>query len=97
MYAEHQTMQEGKTRGTVKKDHDGGMFVKTFLIRPPCLQRAAGNVKRLGGLTQGKPLGLQIAILIEECSALGAIPSWGTIIMASWYGLDDGSHSDLLV
>jgi hypothetical protein len=51
------------------------MFVKTVLIRPPGLQRAAGHIKRLGGLTQGEPLGVQIAILIEEFRASGAIPS----------------------
>jgi hypothetical protein len=94
---EHQTMQEGQPWDTVEKGHDGGMCVKTVLRRPPCLQRATGHMKRLGGLTQGEPLGLQIAILIEESSASGAIPSWGTIIMASWLGLDDGAHSNLLV
>ncbi len=97
VYPEHQTMQEGQPWGPVEKGHDGGMFVKTFLIRPPCLQRAAGHIKRLGGLTQGEPLGLPIAILIEAFRASGAIPSWGTIIMASWCGWDDGSHRDLLV
>jgi hypothetical protein len=90
-------MQEGKTRGPVKKGHDGRMFVKTVLIRPPCLQRAAGHSKRLGGLTQGESMGWQIAILSEEFRASGAIPSWGTISMASWCGWDDGSHSALLV
>src|SRR5262249_18030589 len=84
------------TWATVKKGHDGGMFVKTFLICPPGLQRAAGNLKRLGGLTQGEPLGVQSKILIEEFSASGAIPSWAAIVIASWLGLDYGSHSDLL-
>jgi hypothetical protein len=97
VYPEHQTMHEGQPWDTVEKGHDGGMFVKTFLRRPPCLQRATGQIKRLGGLTQGEPLGVQIAILIEEFRASRAIPSWGAIIMASWLGLDDGSHSDLLV
>src|SRR5262249_15284765 len=96
MYPKDQAMQEGQTRATVKKGHDGGMFVKTFLIRPPGLKRAAGHLKRLGGLTQGEPLGVEIKILIEEFSASGAIPSWGAIVIASWLGLDYGSHSDLL-
>src|SRR6266516_4677701 len=73
------------------------MFVKTVLRRPPCLQRATGHMKRLGGLTQGEPLGLQIAILIEESSASGAIPSWGKIIMASWFILFVGAYINLLV
>jgi hypothetical protein len=68
-------MQEGQPWGTVEKGHDSGMFVKTFLMRPPGLERATGHIKRLGGLTQREPLGLQIAVLIEECSALGAIPA----------------------
>jgi hypothetical protein len=90
-------MQEGKPRGAVEKGHDGGMLIKTFLMHPPGLKRTPGNLKRFGRLTQGEPLGLQIEILIEEFSALGAIPSWGAIIIPSGFGLDDGSHSDLLV
>jgi hypothetical protein len=79
------------------------MVVEALLVRPPGLQRAAGNLKRLGRLTQGEPLGLQSEILIEEVRAWGAIPSWGAIIMAFaiimalWMSLDDGSHSDLLL
>ena len=57
----------------------------------------SGHIKRLGGLTQGEPLGLQIALLIEEFSAVGAIPAWVTIRVAALLLLDDGCHSDLLV
>jgi len=48
-------------------------------------------------LTQGEALGLQIEILIKECSVSGSIPTWVTIIVASLLILDDGCHSDLLV
>jgi len=102
MDPENETMQEGQPRRALKKDHNARMFVEALLVRPPGLQRAAGNLKRLGRLTQGEPLGLQSEILIEEVRASGAIPSWGAIIMAFaiimalWMGLDDGSHSDLL-
>jgi hypothetical protein len=94
---DNETMQEGKAWGTLKKGHDGGVFIKTFLIRPPRPKRATGNIKGLGGLTQGKPLGLQIEILIEAFSALGAIPSRGVITIASGRGLDYGCHRDLRV
>jgi len=90
-------MEEGKSRGAVEEGHDGGMFVKTFLIRPPSLKCAARNLKCLGRLTQREPLDLQSAILVEEVSTLGAIPAWGAILMALCFGLDDGSHCDLLV
>jgi len=80
----------------VKKGHDGGMLVEALLVRPPCLQRAAGNMQSLGCLTQGEPLGLQIVILVKECSASGAIPAWVMIIVASLLVWDDGSHNDLL-
>src|SRR5712692_864999 len=102
MYPENETMQEGQPRRALKKGHDGRMFVEALLVRPPGLKRAAGNLKRLGRLTQGESLGLQSEIRIEEVRASGAIPSWGTIIMAFaiimalWMGLDYGSHSDLL-
>src|SRR4029434_5551875 len=103
MYPENDTMQEGQPRTTLKKDHNARMFVEALLVRPPGLKRAAGNLKRLGRLTQGEPLGLQSEILIEEVLGAGASPSWGAIIMAVaiimalWMGLDDGSHSDLLL
>jgi hypothetical protein len=90
-------MQEGKTWATVKKGHDSRMLVEALLVRLPGLKRAAGNLQRLGRLTQGDPLGLQITILIEEGSASGAIPVWVTITIALWMGLDYGSHSDLLL
>src|SRR5215204_4843860 len=103
MDPENETMQEGQPRSALKKDHNARMFVKALLVHPPGLKRAAGNLKRRGCLTQGEPLGLQSEILIEEVRAAGAIPSWGAIIMACaiimalWRGLDDGSHSDLLL
>jgi hypothetical protein len=90
-------MQEGKPRATVKKGDNGRMLVKALLVGPLCLKRAAGNRKCSGRLTQGETLGLQIAILIEELDALGTIPAWVTIGVAALRGLDDGSHSDLLV
>jgi hypothetical protein len=96
MSPKDQAMEEGQTWATGQKGHDGGMCVKTFLIGPPGRKRAAGNRKRLGGLTQGEPLGVPSKRLIEECSASGAIPSWAAMVMAAWLGLDDGSHSDLL-
>jgi hypothetical protein len=92
-----QAMQEGKPRATVKKGDNGRMLVKTLLVGPPCLQRAAGNLKGSGRLTQGETLGWQSAILIAEISALGAIPAWVTIRVALGRGLDYGSHSDHLV
>jgi hypothetical protein len=43
--------------------------------RGATLQRAAGNMQSLGGLTQGAPLGLQIVILVKEGRASGSIPA----------------------
>ena len=90
-------MQEGQPRGTMKKGDNSGVFVEALLVRPPGLKSAAGHRKCFGRLTQGETLGLQSAILIEEISALGAIPAGVTISVALLRGLDDGSHSDLLV
>jgi hypothetical protein len=89
-------MSEGKTWGTVTKGHDGGMRIEVLVVRPPCLKRAAGHMQSLGCLTQGESLGLQIVILVKECSASGAIPAWVMIIVASLLVLDDGAHNDLL-
>ena len=64
------------------------MLVEALVVRPPCLQRAAGHMQSLGCLTQGKSLGLQIVILVKECGASGAIPAWVMIIVASLLVLD---------
>jgi len=90
-------MQEGQPWGTVEKGHDGGMCVKTVLIRPPCLQRAAGHIKRLGGLTQGEPLGLQVTILRKQLSTFDAIPALVALIIATLRILDDCAHRYLLL
>ena len=86
--AEHQAMQEGEPRDTLKKRHDGGMLVEALLVRPPGLQRAAGHLKRLGRLTLGEPLGLQSAILLKELSAFECDPSVGgdhrCLVAAYW-------------
>ena len=56
-----------------------------------------GNLKGLGRLTQSEPLDWQSAILGEAGSTWGAMPAWGAILMALCFGVDDGSHGDLLV
>ena len=89
-------MQEGQTWGTLQKGHDSGMLIEAFVIRLPCLKRAAGHLKLLGCLTLGDALGLQLEILIKAFSAFSAIPVWVAIVIASWLGLDYGAHSDLL-
>jgi hypothetical protein len=73
-------MQERQARSTVEKGDHGRMFVEALLVHPPRLQRAAGHLKCLGRLTEGAPLGLQIAILIEEGGASGAIPSGAMLL-----------------
>ena len=77
-------------------NHDGGMFLKAFVLRLPCLKRAAGHSTLLGCLTLGDALGLSLALLIKACRAFSAIPAWVAIGIASWLGLDDGAHRDLL-
>ena len=58
MDPEHETMQEGQPRSALQKGHNGRMFVEALLVRPPSLERAAGNLKRLGRLTLRKALTL---------------------------------------
>jgi hypothetical protein len=97
VYPEHQTMQESETWNTLKKGHDRGTLVETFLVRLPRLEGAAGNIKLLGCLTLGEALGLQLEILIKAFSAFQATPSWEVCLIAWLPGLDYGSHSALLV
>jgi len=48
-----QPMQEGETRHTLEKRHDGGTRIEALLLRPPRLQRRAGHLKHRGGSTLG--------------------------------------------
>ena len=97
VYPEHQTMQEGQTWNALEKRHDGGTLVQAFLIRTPCLQRAARYLKRLGGLTLGESLGLQIAILRQQLSTFDAIPTLVALIIAYVAYIGLLSHRYLLL
>jgi hypothetical protein len=97
VYRQDQSMEEGETGDTLKKRHDSWTLIEVLLVRPPRLQRAPGNLKHLGGLTLGDALGFEIAILLNQLSALEAIPALVAIIGASLRILNDCAHSYLLL
>jgi hypothetical protein len=70
--------------------------IKPILPGAPRLQCGVGNLKPVGGLTLGDPLGLQVAILFEEGSTSEALPALVTINMAPWLCIHDSAHSSLL-
>jgi hypothetical protein len=80
---EHQSVQKGQPRGTLKKCHDGRTRVETLLVRAPRLKRGTGHLKGLGGLPLGEALGLQTAVLLRQLSAFESIPAWRAISVAS--------------
>lgn len=96
-YPEHQTMQESATWNALKKGHDRGTLVETFLVRLPRLEGAAGHSQLVGCLTLGEALGLELERLLKAFSAFQATPSWEVCLIAWLPGLDYGSHSALLV
>ena len=59
------------------------------------LQRGTGDVKRLGGLTQGDPPGLQMAILVKQFGASHPLPSLLAVCLATLVVLDYSSHGYL--
>jgi hypothetical protein len=91
------SMQEGETRNTLQKLNDRGTRVEALLVRPPRLQRGAGHLQLLGRLTLGAALGVQVAIPLKQVSAFEAIPALGAIITATLLGIEDCSHSSLLL
>ena len=76
-------MQEGETWHALEKRHDRGTLVEALLIRTPRLQRAAGHLKHLGGLTLGDALGVQLAIPLTQVSAFEARPALVAIFVAT--------------
>src|SRR4029453_602169 len=88
-------MQEGEPGDAVKKGHNRGTRIEAFRIRAPCLKRATRNVKHLGGLTLGNPLGVQLAISFKEVSAFEASPALVALIIATLLCLDYRYHSYL--
>jgi hypothetical protein len=90
-------MQEGKTGDAVKKRYDSWTLVEALLVRLPCLQRGARHLKHLGGLPLGEALSFEIVILLQEVSALDALPTLVAIIVASLLILDYRAHRYLLL
>ena len=78
------------------KRDDSGACIEAFVVRPPGLQGAAGDLKDLRRVTLGEALSLQIAIPLQQTRAFAALPALVAIIVASWRLLDDCAHSDLL-
>jgi hypothetical protein len=56
--------QEGEPGHTLAKRHDNGTRVQALVLRRPGLERAAGHLKPLSGLTLGETSRLQRAILL---------------------------------
>jgi hypothetical protein len=63
----------------------------------PRLQRAARHVQHRGRLTLGAALDLQIALPHQQIGSFEAIPALMALIMATLRGMDDCSHSSLLL
>lgn len=57
MEPNHQAMQAGQPRGTLKKGDDSGLFVEALLIELPGSKGRSGNLKSWGGLTLRLALG----------------------------------------
>src|SRR4026209_1400754 len=85
-------MQERKTGTAFKKGHSRGTRIKTLLPHVPRVQRGTWDMQRLSGLTLGDPLSLQSAILVKQCSAVGALPPLTVIFMAPLLGINERSH-----
>jgi hypothetical protein len=89
-------MEEGKPRHALKKRDDLGTGIEPILPRAPRLQRGAGNIEPVGGLTLGEPSGLQVAILLKEFSASASLPSLVTSPIVTWLRINDSAHRSLL-
>ena len=76
-------MEKGQTGNAFEKFHHPRTGSEPILPCLPGLQRGAGDIKPVGGLTLGEPVGLQSAILLEQCSAMDAIPSLVPISIAT--------------
>lgn len=96
MECQRQAVEEGEARNALKELDHLRTGIKLILPRTPCLQRSAGNLKPLGALTLGKTLGLQDAILLEECSASAPLPSSVTVKSAPWWRIVYSAHRSLL-
>ena len=89
-------MQEGEAWDALEKRDDSGACIEAFVVRPPGLQGAAGDLKDFRRVTLGETLSLQGARPLKQTRAFDAIPALVAIIVASWRILDDCAHSDLL-
>jgi hypothetical protein len=58
MESQHQTMEEGETRNTLKELDHLGTRIEPVLPGTPRLECRAGDLQPCGGLPLGQPLGL---------------------------------------
>src|SRR5262249_8638915 len=87
-----EAIQEGETRDAVKKRDDRRTLIEAFLVCPPRLQRATGNVQYRGCWTLREALGLQVAILGKQGSTFEARPALVAIMIAMVVGLAYRCH-----
>jgi hypothetical protein len=85
-------VEVGETRPTFEKCSYLGTGIQGSLPRAPRLQRGAGYMKHMGGLTLGDALDLQVVIRVEEFGASGALPALVAIHIAMLLVVDDSAH-----
>jgi hypothetical protein len=96
MEGQHQAMQEGEPRNALKERNHLGTCIESILPGAPCLERGTGDIKCLGGLTLGDPLGLQMTILVKQFGASHPLPSLLAVCIATLFVMDYSSHGYLL-
>jgi hypothetical protein len=80
-----------------EKRDDSETRIEALLVRLPHLKRATGNVKHLRGLPLGDVVGLQVAILCKQVSAVDAIPALVAIHIAMLQVMGYRSHNFPLI
>ena len=96
MERQDEAMEEGEARNTLKERDHLGTRIKAILPGAPGLERAPGDVKRLGGLTLGDPLRLQRAILVKQFGTSHPLPSRLAGGIATLFVMEYSSHGYLL-
>src|SRR5215831_13972584 len=96
MERQYEAMEEGESGHTLKERDHLGTCIEAILPGAPGLERAPGDVKRLGGLTLGDPLRLQIAILVKQFGASHPLPSLLAVGIATLFIMEYSSHGYLL-
>jgi hypothetical protein len=92
---EHEPMEEGQARATVKKLGHMGTAIERIMPGLPRLQGGSWPLKLLGRLALGDTLCVSVEIVLEHVGPLEAVPELMAVEIVAVWKIDYSAHGSL--